>query len=195
MHVEAEELDEPDEADRGERSERTERPERAEGTQELHFPCETSARLATEIMTRWRMSHREIREVVTLVANQLPRTTGAWSDGDVRRFMARVAPDLLDDVLELARAQRLALPDPEGDLGLLEDFRWRIDRQIEQRPPLEMEDLAVDGDTVMRVLGIGPGPRVGEALRRLHGEVLEDPSLNHPKALINFLINEYHVKS
>ncbi|UCE87331.1 MAG: hypothetical protein JSU66_06310, partial [Deltaproteobacteria bacterium] len=39
-------------------------------------------------------------------------------------------------------------------------------------------ELAIDGRGVMRILGCGPGPRVGRALRYLTDCVVEDPSQN-----------------
>ena len=50
-------------------------------------------------------------------------------------------------------------------------------------PPLVAQDLAIDGRAAMAVLGVGPGPHVGEALRHLLDRVLEDPALNAPAAL------------
>jgi tRNA nucleotidyltransferase (CCA-adding enzyme) len=50
-------------------------------------------------------------------------------------------------------------------------------------PPLSTQDLALDGRAVMAILGAGPGPHVGEALRHLLDRVLEDPSLNDREAL------------
>jgi tRNA nucleotidyltransferase/poly(A) polymerase len=182
----------------GPRAERT-----ADGTEEADVAdanafllrCEASGRAAFEIMMRWRMSHKEIREVRALVENRVPRSTEAWSDGDVRRLMARVAPDLLEDLLAVARAERLASPEPELGLRELEALRRRIGRQIEQRPPISPGDLAVDGETVMNTLGMGPGPGVGAILRRLHGEVLENPAMNDREALIGLLKREYHGKA
>jgi tRNA nucleotidyltransferase (CCA-adding enzyme) len=50
-------------------------------------------------------------------------------------------------------------------------------------PPLTAQDLAIDGRAVMAILGAGPGPHVGEALRHLLDRVLEDPALNAPARL------------
>ncbi|HEX9049821.1 MAG TPA: tRNA cytidylyltransferase, partial [Anaeromyxobacter sp.] len=50
-------------------------------------------------------------------------------------------------------------------------------------PPLSAQDLALDGRAVMAILGAGPGPHVGEALRHLLDRVLQDPALNAPAAL------------
>ena len=52
-----------------------------------------------------------------------------------------------------------------------------------EAPPLSAQQLAIDGRGAMEVLGVGPGPHVGEALRHLLDRVLEDPSLNARPAL------------
>jgi hypothetical protein len=44
-------------------------------------------------------------------------------------------------------------------------------------------DLALGGREVMELLGCGPGPMVGRALRYLTDRVVEDPSRNTPEAL------------
>jgi tRNA nucleotidyltransferase (CCA-adding enzyme) len=54
---------------------------------------------------------------------------------------------------------------------------------LRARPPLAATDLATNGQAVMSILGISPGPVVGEALKHLLDRVLEDPALNTPAAL------------
>jgi poly(A) polymerase len=45
------------------------------------------------------------------------------------------------------------------------------------RPPLQAADLPLGGAEVMALLGIGPGPAVGEAVRHLLDLALEEPHL------------------
>jgi tRNA nucleotidyltransferase (CCA-adding enzyme) len=54
-------------------------------------------------------------------------------------------------------------------------------------PPLSARDLAIDGQRVMEVLGVGPSPAVGEATRQLLEAVLDDPSLNTREGLERLL--------
>jgi tRNA nucleotidyltransferase (CCA-adding enzyme) len=54
---------------------------------------------------------------------------------------------------------------------------------LRRAPPLSVRDLALDGTAVGEILGIGPGPLVGEALRYLLGRVLERPEENLPERL------------
>jgi tRNA nucleotidyltransferase (CCA-adding enzyme) len=49
--------------------------------------------------------------------------------------------------------------------------------QASLREPVDLRDLAVDGDD-LRQAGVLPGPELGRMLSRLLDQVLEDPSLN-----------------
>jgi hypothetical protein len=51
------------------------------------------------------------------------------------------------------------------------------------RDPVELSDLAVDGDDLRRA-GIPPGPALGKILQALLDRVIRDPSLNTPGWLV-----------
>jgi hypothetical protein len=51
------------------------------------------------------------------------------------------------------------------------------------RPPLSIGDLAIGG-AELGELGIPPGPRYGEILKALLGEVIERPELNEREILV-----------
>ena len=57
-------------------------------------------------------------------------------------------------------------------------FRARVAAQLRRGPPLSVADLALGGREVMELLPGIPGRQVGEALRQLLDEVLDDPSAN-----------------
>ena len=44
--------------------------------------------------------------------------------------------------------------------------------------------LAVSGKDLMEALQLAPGPRIGELLQKLLGDVLEDPTCNQPALLL-----------
>ena len=50
--------------------------------------------------------------------------------------------------------------------------------------PFGRADLAVDGDDLMRELGIGPGPALGRIIDDLLERVLTDPELNDRPTLL-----------
>jgi hypothetical protein len=45
-------------------------------------------------------------------------------------------------------------------------------------------DLAIDGNRLMRELGLAPSPRVGQILRELVEVVTDDPAANESERLI-----------
>jgi tRNA nucleotidyltransferase (CCA-adding enzyme) len=66
----------------------------------------------------------------------------------------------------------------------LEAVRGGIDRVLENRSRSQRRtELALDGRTVMQLLGCGPGRRVGAALRFLSEWAGADPARNDPDAL------------
>jgi tRNA nucleotidyltransferase (CCA-adding enzyme) len=50
------------------------------------------------------------------------------------------------------------------------------------REPTNQSALAINGNDLI-ALGVKPGPALGEILRRLTDDVVEDPTLNDPEAL------------
>jgi tRNA nucleotidyltransferase (CCA-adding enzyme) len=153
----------------------------------------SSSAIADSVMVRWRSSRRDRAAVVTLVENQLPADAEIISDADLRRGMARVGRDLLDDWVALALADRRALAETfSGTPNRGSDLHQRIQELIQTRFPMSLGELAVSGSDVKRALNLLPGTEVGEVLRELHEIVLGDPSLNRRKFLMDFILKEYH---
>lgn len=151
-----------------------------------------SARVSEVVMTRWRMSRGQIHSVLTLVKNQIPLSTSPLSDVELRRLIVRVGLDLLEDLLDVALADRLACIHQGEAHKEFRDLGNRIRQQLEADLPMSISDLAVNGRDVMRVLGLEPGALVGKVLRRLFEEVIEDPGLNKHEILMDFLREKYH---
>lgn len=112
--------------------------------------------------------------------------------GSVRRLMRRVGEGNVAALLawrraELrsARAAGLAEPDAEERLEALAQAVERV--RSTGAIALRRSDLALDGREVMEILGCGPGPEIGRALRHLTDCVIEDPSRNTPDGLRKLL--------
>ena len=67
---------------------------------------------------------------------------------------------------------------------------YRRALRIAYRDPIEVGDLAIDGEDLMR-LGIPPGPILGKILLALLARVIEDPSLNTPETLTALALELY----
>jgi tRNA nucleotidyltransferase/poly(A) polymerase len=85
-------------------------------------------------------------------------------------------------LFELRLADRLG-NEPAYPVDDLLDLRQRLHMAIDQKTPLSLKELAVNGDDLQR-LGIPAGPRLGRILQTLLGHVLDDPTLNTPARLL-----------
>ncbi len=136
-----------------------------------------SAAIADAFLRDYRYSNAE-RETVAHLVRTLPAAAAyapSWTDPDVRRFVRRAKPELLDDLLELARVT--------GDPAVAEALRARCDR-VKDGLVLDAKGLAITGADLMAALGSGPGPHLGKILRVLVERVTDDPSLNARDALL-----------
>ena len=128
------------------------------------------ARIALE---RLRFPQREIDAVVTLVRLHLRPVyyRSEWSDGAVRR-LARDAGAQIERLMALARADvgASAYPEPEK----LDELAARLATVLSEQPTRLAPP--VDGEDIMRVRGIPPGPAVGRIKERL-GELIMDGEL------------------
>ena len=136
------------------------------------------------ILLALRFGQRRSAAVARLVARhpidrELPR-----GDVDVRRLLRRAGEGDVAALLrlreaELATSAAADAPELQAARARLEALRAHIDRVQEAGSlALRRTDLALDGRAVMDLLGVGPGPLVGEALRHLGDCAIEDPSCN-----------------
>lgn len=140
------------------------------------------AGLAEDVMRRLRFAERDVERVRGLVRQHMFGYDSSWTDAAVRRFMARVGLDGLDDLFALREADTAGSHVDAPTLDRTGELRERIGHQ--RSAPLETRQLAIDGHDLQRVLGIGPGPAIGRALARLLEAVLDDPARNEREALL-----------
>jgi poly(A) polymerase len=134
---------------------------------------EVGAGMARTALERLRFPQREIDAVVTLVRLHLRPVyyRSEWSDGAVRR-LARDAGAQIERLMALARADvgASAYPEPEK----LDELAARLATVLSEQPTRLAPP--VDGEDIMRVRGIPPGPAVGQIKERL-GELIMDGEL------------------
>jgi tRNA nucleotidyltransferase (CCA-adding enzyme) len=61
---------------------------------------------------------------------------------------------------------------------------YRRASRVAYRDPVEVADLAVDGEDLMREGGVARGPSLGTVLRRLRDAVVDDPARNDRATLL-----------
>ena len=140
--------------------------------------------MTREAMERLRFSRDWTDRVAHLVREHMFDYRPEWSDAAVRRFIRSVGVDAIADLFDLRIADNIGNGLKVGFPHYLEEMRERVEGILEAEEALSVRDLAVDGKDVMSVLGVPPGPRVGEILNQLLEEVLERPDLNRRETLL-----------
>jgi tRNA nucleotidyltransferase (CCA-adding enzyme) len=164
---------------------------RLRGSFRFYGHAKAGSELAQVILKRWKMPLRLSEDIRVLTANHMLMDTDRWSDAAVRRLIARVGTELLEDLLDLADADFLAHGIDSDQPSPTQHLRQRITCQLDQQPALHVSDLALNGRDVMRALALTPGPRVGQILRSLHQKVLKQPELNQRDILLE-LLDQHH---
>jgi len=143
------------------------------------------AEMAEPMLERLRFSNDERAHIVALVRHHLICYDGTWSDAAVRRWVRRVSPELVGDLYALSEADVTAKgKDPTADLENITQLKAHVEKVIAQGAAFSVKDLAVNGGTLIKELGVKPGPDVGRVLRALLEEVIEDPEKNQPSVLL-----------
>lgn len=143
------------------------------------------AEMVAPMLARLRFSNDEQKRIADLVRHHLICYEDTWSDGAVRRWVQRVSPELLDDLYALNRADVLGKGrDASADLTRLAALRERVAQLMAAGAALGIRDLAIDGHALMQELGLAPGRILGEILRALLEQVIEDPTANERATLL-----------
>ncbi|HEY1829678.1 MAG TPA: CCA tRNA nucleotidyltransferase [Acidimicrobiales bacterium] len=155
-----------------------------DGGVSFHHHELVGARMTRVRMEALRYPASDVDTVVRLVELHLRFHTYrlGWTDKAVRRYV-RDAGDLLDELNELTRcdcttrnankARALARRMDELELRIAE---------LRQQEELDRLRPDLSGDQVMTILGISPGPAVGQALSFLMELRLDEGPLSHEEA-------------
>ena len=146
-----------------------------------------SADLATEILERLRFSCVMIGKVKNLIQHHMIDYHSQWSDATVRRLIRRVGLEGIMDLVRLRRADIYAHSRGIQNAIRLNELEGRIKAQIKRSVPIKIQNLAINGNTVMETLGLSAGPEVGSILRELMEKVTDNPDLNTKRSLIALL--------
>jgi poly(A) polymerase len=145
---------------------------------------EVGAGLSRVALERLRFSQKEIDAVVTLVRLHLRPVfyRSEWSDGAVRRLV-RDAGAQVERLMALARADIGASVYPEPEK--LDELAARLTAVLSEQPT--RLSPPVDGEDIMRVLGIPPGPGVGKVKERLSELIMDGEIEPSREAVLAYL--------
>ncbi|MDP3947063.1 MAG: CCA tRNA nucleotidyltransferase [bacterium] len=135
------------------------------------------AKMAAKILDRLHFSKKIVEDVSHLVRYHLfYYNVGEVSEAGVRRFLARVGPECIADLIKVREADRIGSGVPKAVPYKLRHLLFMIEKV--KQDPVGPKMLAVKGEDVMKIAELAPGPKVGAILAILLEEVLDDPKKN-----------------
>ena len=144
---------------------------------------EISRTMCRKMLGRLRCSNAVIDRVSHLVKEHMFNYTEDWSDSAVRRFIARVGEENLEDLYRLRRSDTYAFSGEESEPRSLTLLAARVREALAYSRTFTIKDLAVSGKDLMGI-GIESGKKMGIILRELLETVLDDPNQNTQEKLL-----------
>lgn len=130
----------------------------------MRFPSETAQKVA--LLVRYHMFYYNVGEV---------------TESSVRRLIANVGRENIEDLLRLREGDRIGSGTPKAVPYKLRHLKYMIDKV--SHDPISVKMLKVDGKDIMEELASPPGPKIGLILNSLLAQVLDDPTLNTKEEL------------
>jgi len=151
---------------------------KGEGESQTFYNHElVSAGIARKLAKNLKFSKKEAERLNILVRWHMFTVDDRQTDSAIRRFVRNVGKENLEDMLALRTGDRLGGGAKETSWRL-EEFKKRLGEV--QIQPFSVTDLKINGRDVMEILGIPPGPKVGEILSQIFKEV-EDQKLKNER--------------
>ena len=143
---------------------------------------QVSADLAAAALSRLRYPNDLRRRVIRIVRAHM-LDPGKGDPLRARRLLARYGDEVALDLLDHKEADLRGKREPADDADLEKLERFREVVAAARSSPHRLADLAVDGDDLIQ-LGYTPGPAIGQTLKALLHEVVDNPDLNTREQLL-----------
>lgn len=134
------------------------------------------AKMAKKIMERLKFSRKEIDQVEKFVRNHM-----FFSDTElitlsaVRRIITKVGSENIWSLMNVRECDRVGMKKKETPYRLRKYFAM-VEEALHD--PISVGQLKINGEFMIKKLGISPGPRMGWILHALLEEILDDPKKN-----------------
>ncbi len=156
------------------------------GRVSFHHHEVVGARMARTRLRELKYSKQVVEDVRKLVRLHLRfygYRSGEWTDSAVRRYVVDAGP-LLPRLHRLVRSDCTTRNKRKAEaLSAAYDTLERRIAQLHKQEELDSIRPDLDGNEIMRVLGLAPGPLIGEAYRHLLALRMEHGPLGHDRAV------------
>ncbi|MFI6682947.1 CCA tRNA nucleotidyltransferase [Streptomyces sp. NPDC050485] len=158
----------------------------SDGRVSFHHHEVVGAKMTKKRMTALKYSNEMVKDVAHLVELHLRfhgYGTGEWTDSAVRRYVRDAGP-LLDRLHKLTRSDCTTRNKRKAsELSRAYDGLEERIAELQQQEELDSIRPDLDGNQIMQILGIGPGPAIGQAYKHLLELRLENGPMEHDAAV------------
>ena len=143
------------------------------------------SKMAAEILTRLHFPSDFVKKAVILIRWHLFKydPDEGVTDSSVRRLIRNVGAENMADLVKIRICDRMGMGVPKAVPYRLRHFQFRVEKILREEEAPTPKMLKIRGDDIMRILGIEPGPRIGQIIEVLMQEVIDEPKKNNSEYL------------
>jgi len=135
------------------------------------------ASMAKKILQRLKFPNKDIESIANLIRyHMFYYNVDEVTDSAVRRLVRKIGPENVEDLLRLRQADRIGSGVPKAEPYKFRHLKYVIEKVAQD--PISSSMLKINGNDIIRMGKLQPGPRVGHILDVLLGEILEEPKNN-----------------
>ena len=135
------------------------------------------AKITFQILNRLKFSKKDVEKVTKLVRYHLfYYNVDEVGESSVRRLVKNTGPENMEELLQVRQADRIGSGVPKAEPYKLRHLKYLIDKVSQD--PISAKMLKINGNDLMKILSIKPGPKIGQILVIILGFVLDDPQKN-----------------
>ncbi|MEK7562303.1 MAG: HD domain-containing protein [Patescibacteria group bacterium] len=135
------------------------------------------AKMTFQILNNLKFPKKDVEKITKLVRFHLfYYNVDEVGEASVRRLVKNVGPENMEELLQVRQADRIGSGVPKAEPYKLRHLKYLIEKV--SKDPISAKMLKVNGEDIMEILEIKPGPKIGQMLDVLLGYVLDDPKKN-----------------
>ncbi|MDO9231381.1 MAG: HD domain-containing protein [bacterium] len=141
------------------------------------------AKMVEKILERMKYPRKTIEKTVMLVKNHMfYYNVDEVGESGVRRVVQKVGVENINDLIDVRIADRLGSGVAKAVPYKLRHFKFMVEKVSSDA--ISVKQLKINGNDLMKDLGIQPGPKIGAILDVLLAEVIDNQKLNEKEKLL-----------
>lgn len=154
---------------------------------------EVGAEMAEGILSKLRYPANRIGRIKHIINNHMFPSFN--SPKGARKFLNNAGSlETAHDLINVREADHMGKGNENATRMMTDKMRSLINDENTSQSVFSPKDLAVDGNDIIKTLGISSGPQVGEVIKKLMDLVVDHPSLNNRQELLNIVKTFYPPK-